>query len=551
MKKTRFFFLFLLLTEMLNVGIILAEEQENPIIYDFVIVGGGVSGTYCAWRLSNQSKEISDKRLSQVPQKMCLMESSNRIGGRLFSIALPELPDMHAELGGMRILSMHENVFGLVKYLGLHPEFFGSAENITYLRRVRFEKEDLMRDSAKVPYNLREDEKGKSSHELILLGLNKAFPELQKMNQMEVKEYLKTAKYKGTPLWEIGYWNLLMNELSIEAYHFITDAGGYYSSVSNWNAYDAIVSYSKYYQDLTFYKVKEGLDSLPKKLANLFVENGGNLCMNTEVISLLKEKIGDEDLIKIQFRKEGTSQLCYAKHVILALPKRAIELFDQNSFFFSNQSLVQDLKRVTAEHASKVFLWYDEAWWTRLGLSNGPSRTDLPLRQCYYFGNEKSSMQKLGKGLLMASYSDGVAVDYWEGYFKDSAFDRVRENYVDEASFIKRHFLPERMLVDLTNQLSELHGITVPKAQKTLFKNWNEDPYGGGWHAWNPHNQSWLVIPRLRHPIKEANLYICGESYSSNQGWIEGALNSAENLLEENFNLSRPAWITPEYDLGP
>lgn len=43
--------------------------------YDVIVVGGGVGGTYSSWRLSEHDKKM----------KICLMESSNRIGGRLFS----------------------------------------------------------------------------------------------------------------------------------------------------------------------------------------------------------------------------------------------------------------------------------------------------------------------------------------------------------------------------------------------------------------------------------------------------------------------------------
>lgn len=67
----------------------------------------------------------------------------------------------------------------------------------------------------------------------------------------------------------------------------------------------------------------------------------------------------------------------------------------------------------------------------------------------------------------------------------------------------------------------------------------------------SPNNQSWIIIPRIRHPIPDVNLYICGEAYSSNQGWIEGAVNTAEKLLQDHFNLPRASWIKPTYDLGP
>lgn len=57
-------------------------------------------------------------------------------------------------------------------------------------------------------------------------------------------------------------------------------------------------------------------------------------------------------------------------------------------------------------------------------------------------------------------------------------------------------------------------------------------------------------MPRIRHPIEGTNLYVCGEAYSDHQGWVEGALQTAEKLLEEYFFLERPSWISLEYFLG-
>lgn len=511
-------------------------------VYDIVIIGGGASGTYSAWRLSEHSKE----------KKICLLESSNRIGGRLFSLVLPEAPGLCAELGGMRFLHEQECVYGLIRYFNLTPEFFDydSTENIIYVRRVHLKPTDYKDTPEKIPYRLREDEKGKSSRELMMMAIHRAFPKIANMKQPEIREYLKTAEYGGQPVWKVGFWNLLMSQLSIEAYNLIRDAGGYNTGTSNWNAYDAIVSFSKYNSDVKFYKVKEGFDSLPKKMAELFVKNAGQLSLNTQVTKLKEVQKDGEKLIQIFYKTPQGEGSHYARHVVLAIPKRAIQLLNCDSFIFSHQEFVDDLKRVDPAYASKVFLWYDEEWWTKLGLLYGPSRTDLPLRQCYYFGVESTSANEKRKGLLMASYNDGIAVDFWEGFYPHSAFDTIEEVFTDKMQYIREHRLPNEMANEITKQLSELHKISVSTPMSTIFQNWNDDPYGAGWHLWNPHNQSWVVSSRIRHPIAGVNLYICGEAYSDHQGWVEGALQTAEVMLEEHFSLERPPWISPDYYLG-
>ena len=75
---------------------------------DIAVVGGGVSGAYSAWRL--QGEAHSDR--------IALFEYSDRIGGRLFSVTMPGLPNVKAEVGGMRyIKNAHPVVTSVVEHL--------------------------------------------------------------------------------------------------------------------------------------------------------------------------------------------------------------------------------------------------------------------------------------------------------------------------------------------------------------------------------------------------------------------------------------------------
>jgi monoamine oxidase len=105
-------------------------------------------------------------------------------------------------------------------------------------------------------------------------------------------------------------------------------------------------------------------------------------------------------------------------------------------------------------------------------------------------------------------------------------------------------------------QLRQMHAIEyfIPRPYTAIFKDWRKDPFGGGWHFWNVDVRPWEVIKRMRRPSEDHHVYICGEAYSNNQGWVEGALSSAELLLEDEalaFKLRRPDWLPEDYDLGP
>ena len=87
---------------------------------------------------------------------------------------------------------------------------------------------------------------------------------------------------------------------------------------------------------------------------------------------------------------------------------------------------MDDLGTVTCEPASKLFLTFAEPWWrkvptppgqTEATIQRGQSATDLPMRLCYYLGTEEN-----GRSLLLASFTDSIGVEYWNGYLPQGRF---------------------------------------------------------------------------------------------------------------------------------
>jgi cation diffusion facilitator CzcD-associated flavoprotein CzcO len=87
----------------------LAVRADANTDVDVAIVGGGVAGNYAAWRIASEQSHL----------RVALFEMSDRIGGRLRSIAFREAPDLIGEAGGMRFLPARRHVFNLVRQLGL------------------------------------------------------------------------------------------------------------------------------------------------------------------------------------------------------------------------------------------------------------------------------------------------------------------------------------------------------------------------------------------------------------------------------------------------
>ena len=59
------------------------------VVYDVIIIGGGLSGLYSAWRLA-KSTNLS----------IAVLEGSSRFGGRFYTCKLPG--EFNADMGAMR-----------------------------------------------------------------------------------------------------------------------------------------------------------------------------------------------------------------------------------------------------------------------------------------------------------------------------------------------------------------------------------------------------------------------------------------------------------------
>ncbi|MBB6461786.1 flavin monoamine oxidase family protein [Flammeovirga kamogawensis] len=523
--------------------------MKNSTILDVAIIGGGISGVYSAWRLK--------KSVTYASSKIALFEQSNRIGGRLLSVTPPGMPNTRCELGGMRFLSNQKYVSGIVNFLDfeLKDEDVYEENNIAYLRGIRLRFKELV-DKELLPYNLQFPEQGKTSDQILNIALESIIPGVTTKKGEELKTFLQQYKVNGRYLYEYGFWNLLSLSLSNEAINYIKKAGGYDSTFQNWNAYDTIVlNFDLTATDNSYHMMVDGYEQLPITLVDQFLNLGGEVNMFHSLSSINSILIEGEQLFELKFSINGSSKIIYARKTILAMPKRALELIEQKGNIFNkgNTTLNTLMNAVTPIPLFKMFICYPYPWWEQVGVSKGRSVTDLPIRQTYYWGVEnqtENGNKENTNAVLMASYDDGDSVYFWKGLESKKnekpLFFTTQEHAhkEEETSLWEKYKSPDLMVNYMDAQIKEMHGVKyAPAPFAACFKDWSEDPYGGGVNFWNIGEKSWEVIPRIAKPLNNMDLFICGEAYSNGQGWVEGALETAELVLQDHFKLSAPAWI--------
>jgi monoamine oxidase len=534
-------------------------------VVDVAVIGAGVSGAYAAWRLlspeAGRSSMVRDlRRRRGGPLVVRLFESSERVGGRLFSVTPPGMPHLHAELGGMRYLSNHPVVADLVEYLQLPSGPFpvDEPQNLAYLRQHRFTLAQFA-DPQAVPYKLPAAIRGMTPDNALLSVIERIVPNAATMDHQAWDKIKPTATADGRHLYNIGFWNLLLDAIGQEGYTFLHDGFGYGSVVDNVNSIEAMeASVADFVGSPPpqYLLLRNGYQTMPQELIRRFTAEGGTVHLHHQVRRINRETIDGEEALNLTLTvwPEGRPLTVRARHVILAMPQRSIELLDPDTFLFTSNQFLSDLGSVIPRPASKLFLGYDRPWWEDIGLNAGRSVTDLPLRQVYYWGiegNQPGANPTNRNALLLASYNDLNDVEFWNELLRRP--DRLAPVAVTRPPRPMDAAAPGTLVDEAQRQLRELHGpdARIPDPTSAYFQDWVQDPYGAAYHFWQVGAKSWEIMPRMRHPIHDTNLYICGSAWSTGQGWVYGALTQAELMLEEQFGLPRPTWLSPGIYLGP
>lgn len=511
---------------------------------DVAIVGGGVGGAYCGWSLRTRPCQVPDAaNASDGRPSVAIFEQSARIGGRLFTAAPPHAPHVKCELGGMRYIDTQDLIVDLIDELELasKPFMVGDEHNLNYLRGERFTLADLHDGDPRIPYALPEDERGRAPPELLAKALKAFLADGAALTEADKLAREAEMTFGARPVTEVPAIDAIRAGLSAPGYDFLIEGMGYTCILD-----PAISAANLIHTDLrggTRRTLLDGMQALPLALAERFVAAGGTMMLEHGLRRL--ERAGD--LYRLHLNTPGGTAAISARHVVLALPAQALRGLDPSSLPLVDEQFRHDLDSVVPVPAAKLYFGFASPWWESIGLKDGRSDTDLPIRQCLYFGVEAEQPDgdpHNTSALLVASYSDGDATRYWEQRVGKAPF------YATPAGFPEGLALSAAVVEDVRQQLEQLHGIPVPQPEWAAFQDWTLDPYGGGWHYWRVGHRSIDVVPRMRHPLPEERIYVCGEAFSSHQGWILGALSSAERLLQGQLGAPHPAWLRADADLG-
>ncbi len=267
---------------------------------------------------------------------------------------------------------------------------------------------------------------------------------------------------------------------------------------------DALLSHFSYRAEMDVMRADLALESLKKEMGpstNFFVlkEGLGALAkaMHKEAESLGIEFLLGHRLTSVKHKvatfvveDTNTRTTIYADHIVLALHNKALRAISP----FKSHPL---LHKVIMCPLLRIYGIFDKPWFSGLAktITDGPLRFVIPISE--------------RDGTIMVSYTDASDTQIWSSMPPK----KLEKEILKEL----RALFPERE-------------IPAPLYLKThLWK--------AGCSYWAPGNYDpEQASEQILQPIKTMpSVYVCGESWSLKQAWIEGALEHAELLLKTHL----------------
>lgn len=228
----------------------------------------------------------------------------------------------------------------------------------------------------------------------------------------------------------------------------------------------------------------EGLTKLTDGLAEDFMKLGGECRLECEVTDIDYKK----GIVKI---KGGEIK---GKIIVSCLHCNAMKHMGTLHKSMGVLNMVDMSKLV------RMYAVFPKVWWNNKRLV-----CEKRIRYVIPISNKQKS--------IMISYTDGKEAEWWIGLMNRKGKEEVQKQVMKEVR--------------------ELYGEDVPDPSEFKIYPWTD-----GCTYWKPGRYDPLESSReVLHPFAEYPFFVCGESFSLRQAWMEGALEHAEELF------SHPAFI--------
>lgn len=248
---------------------------------------------------------------------------------------------------------------------------------------------------------------------------------------------------KGDPLKNIGYWNLMYDQLGAEGYGYSADGNGYTSNVINWNSAVALQANNEFTPGTEYKTLTTGysgmFQSLFDAIARLVKEKGVRFdyLPNQRLHSILEidSRIQYGTATRALPNKKDASHCCDAAW--LAMPRFAIDLVAQATRFEAHAGLDvlnHDKVRLYLEStimqpSYKIGMFFKNAWWLDAATPYSPQLTSYQVTMAVVHALKE---QRFPAALLLVLQKTSGPAVFDTPYASTEQFLQAVETHLEE-----------------------------------------------------------------------------------------------------------------------
>lgn len=455
-----------------------------------IVVGAGMAGL------------VSASLLKEAGHEVILLESSDRVGGRIYTIRSPFVDREYMEAGAMRIPNSHQLTLEYIRKFGLslRPFINSTPNDLIFVNNVLVRLKEYEKNPDILRFPVNSFEKGKTVSQLLNLAVS---PITHFVEQDPTRRWITVIKefdkYSVDSFFRYNPVGWTLSPAAIEKILVLADLEGL-PELSFLEALRELILLEN--PDVSFYEITGGLDQLPK---SFLLQLRPNILFHHKMTRIVQNE--REVTIYALDQKSSKSVSVTGDIAIITIPFSTFQFVEVEPYHSFSHTKWKAIRQLHYVASTKIGIQFNKRFWEDAGLFGGKLVTDQPTRFTYFPSRGFGS----NTGVVLASYTWEDHAILWDG------------------------LTLEQQIKESMDELANVFGSSIQNHVMTGASfSWQKNPKSnGGFSMFKPEQESEL-FPAILAP--EGRVYFAGEHASYMRTWIQGAIESGIRVA---YNVNR------------